>query len=253
MRVALISDIHGNTVALDAVLSSMQSDPPDRIVCLGDVAAGGPDPTGAIERLIAIGCETVQGNTDAGLVTMPDWWRDPASIGLPEQAFPGMDITVWSSEQLHSDHRHYLDALPLTSRVELGTAGSMLAFHGSPRSADDYISATTKAEDLDQMFAGHSENWLVGGHTHVPLIRSYGTRTIANPGSVGMPFVDYGYAGGVPVLAHAAYGMLSTTADRVRFELRQVAVDQERLRQQVERSDMPHAEWWLGIRQSTDH
>ena len=251
MRIALIADIHGNTVALDAVLASLQADPPDRIVCLGDIATGGPDPAGAIDRLIDIDAVTVQGNTDAGAVNMPDWWRNPASIGLPDDALPGMAITVWSAEQLGTDHRGYLDSLPATVTVGLGAAGSLLAFHGSPRSADDYITPTTPPEDLDEMFAGHDEQWLIGGHTHVPLVRRYGTQTIANPGSVGLPFADYGYAGGVAVLAHAAYGMLAVTGDRVRFELRQVSVDLVRLRRHVEQSEMPHGDWWLGLRQQT--
>lgn len=245
MRIALISDIHGNTVALDAVLADLEGVDPDIIVCLGDIAAGGPDPAGAIDRVASLNAVTVQGNTDAGLVDMPPWWTDPTSIGLPDDVVPGMEITVWSSGQLTASHRSYLAELPVTATVDMGTAGDMLAFHGSPQSADDIITAFTPPDDLDRMLAGHDARWLVGGHTHVPLVRVHRGRTVANPGSVGMPFAEYGYSGGVSVLEHAAYAIVTVTDERAAIELRQTQVSDAALRASVARSGMPHAEWWL--------
>lgn len=248
MNVALLSDIHGNTVALDAVLEDMRQFRPDIVVCLGDIAAGGPDPGGAIDRLVSLDCIAVQGNTDAGMVDMPTWWRDPSSINLPDDALPGMEITVWSAEQLTPPQRGYLAGLPLTSVVDLGDAGEMLAFHGSPHSADDLITATTSSDELDRLLAGHNSAWLVGGHTHVPLVRVHRGRTIANPGSVGMPFAEYGYAGGVPVLRHAAYAMVSASDGVAGIELRQIEVDADAMVASVHRNGMPNAEWWLQVR-----
>lgn len=109
------------------------------------------------------------------------------------------------AETLNEAQRWYLANLPDTARVDLGTAGDLLAFHGSPRSADDFLTPTASMEELGEMFAGASASILAGGHTHVPLIRRYGTSTIVNPGSVGLPFAEYGYAGAVTVLPHAAY------------------------------------------------
>lgn len=248
MRVALISDIHGNTVALDAVLNDMSRARPDVIVCLGDIAAGGPDPGGAVDRIAELGCVAVQGNTDAGMVDMPAWWRDPASIGLPAPALPGLEVSVWSAEQLSHEQRNYLDALPGTSLVEFGSASEILAFHGSPRSADEIIMATTPADELDAMLDGAIVSILAGGHTHVPLVRRHGNQTLLNPGSVGMPFAEYGYAGGVAVLPHAAYAMVTAVSNEVNIELRQVLVDHAALEGSVASSEMPHADWWLGLR-----
>ncbi len=70
MRIALISDIHGNAVALDIVLDALKKQQVDSIICLGDVAASGPQPCQVIERLRAIGCPVVMGNTD-------DWLLQP--------------------------------------------------------------------------------------------------------------------------------------------------------------------------------
>ncbi len=250
MRVSLISDIHGNTVALDAVLADMNQRRPDVVVCLGDIAAGGPDPGGAVDRVVEMGCVAVQGNTDAGMVDVPAWWRDPGCIGLPEPAFPGLEVSVWSAEQLSSNQRRYLRGLPATVSVEVGDDG-MLAFHGSPRSADEIITATTPDAELDAMLVGATESLLAGGHTHVPLVRRHGLQTILNPGSVGMPFAQYGYAGGVGVLQHAAYATVTAGRGGFSIELRQVPVDVTALEASVARSGMPHAEWWIELR--SDH
>lgn len=248
MRIALISDIHGNTVALDAVITDMEQCRPDVVVCLGDIAAGGPDPGGAVDRVAAMGCVAVQGNTDAGMVDMPAWWRDPGSIGLPDPALPGLEVSVWSADQLSSEQRRFLGGLPVSSVLQIGAAGEMLAFHGSPRSADDIIAATTPDEELGALLDGANASLLAGGHTHVPLVRHHRTQTLVNPGSVGMPFAEYGYAGGVGVLGHAAYAIVTVSGGLVSVELRQVWVDPVALRASAAASGMPHAEWWLGMR-----
>ena len=70
-------------------------------------------------------------------------------------------------------------------------------------SLDELITAMTPAEELDEIFDGTSATLLAGGHTHVPLTRRHSRRLLVNPGSVGMPFAEYGHAGGVEVLDHA--------------------------------------------------
>jgi predicted phosphodiesterase len=64
MRIALIADIHGNVVALDEVLAELEEKAVDQIVCLGDVAAGGPRPVETLERLRELDCPVVMGNAD---------------------------------------------------------------------------------------------------------------------------------------------------------------------------------------------
>src|SRR5207248_10178676 len=70
MRVALIADIHGNAVGLDAVLAELEREPVDSIVCLGDVAQGGAEPAQVVDRLRALGCRCVFGNSDEFLLTL---------------------------------------------------------------------------------------------------------------------------------------------------------------------------------------
>ena len=142
----------------------------------------------------------------------------------------------------------FLAGLSATVEVELGSAGRLLGFHGSPQSATDFITATTPPEELDEMLAGADHSVLAGGHTHVPMVRRHRSRTIINPGSVGLPFATYGYAGEVTVLNHAAYALVTANGAELSIELCQVPIDQGQLSRQVEASPMPHGAWWLGLR-----
>lgn len=76
MKVALISDIHGNAVALEAALAAIEEEGVDRVVCLGDVAATGAQPRQVIRRLRELGCPVVMGNTDAQFLSPPSFAED---------------------------------------------------------------------------------------------------------------------------------------------------------------------------------
>lgn len=91
MRIALISDIHGNTVALDAVLASLEQRPVDRVVCLGDVATTGPQPREALAVLQALACPMVMGNTDAWLLNPEPWPVED------EDGRAVLDIELWGA------------------------------------------------------------------------------------------------------------------------------------------------------------
>ena len=243
MRVGLISDIHGNSVALDAVLDELRA--VDEILCLGDIAANGPDPSGVVAMLEEAEVASVMGNTDAGLIDMPSWWLDPSSAGIPEDAHPGIEIGVWCADQLTQDERAFIEGLPMRYEMDLGSAGRLLGFHGSPRSYDDIIQAASREDEVRAMLGGVMHEILAGGHTHVPMIRRLGHQTLINPGSVGLPFAGYGYAGSVPVLPLASFGILEIEGQAVSMSLRQVAIDMSRLGDLVRSSGMPHADWWL--------
>src|SRR5436309_329819 len=105
MRIGLIADIHGNLVALEAVLAELARRDVDDLICLGDVAALGPQPVAAIERLRAIGCPVVMGNTDA-------WLIDPGSIR--DASAPTLEITQWCAAQLSATDLADVRAFPRT-------------------------------------------------------------------------------------------------------------------------------------------
>ncbi len=240
MRLGLIADIHGNLVALDAVLSDMANRSVERIICLGDVAVLGPEPAGVIARLREIGCPNVAGNTDAWLLG-PDAAEPSSSDELVGQA-----LTAWTRHQLDPTAMSWLRAFPSTLSVDLGVVGTLLCSHGSPRSHEEVIAAPTPDDALESMFAGHRCDVFAGGHTHIRLLRQANDRTLLNPGSVGLP----GAGPGTPDLAvnrdvgWAEYAILDTARGVVSVAFHRLPLDLARVLAVAQASGMPHLDWW---------
>lgn len=188
MRVAVLSDIHSNLIALDAVLDALG--PVDAIWQLGDVVGYGPDPNGVIERLRERGAIGVRGN------------HDGAAVGGREIDYFNVDARramEWTRLELSAESRAWLAALPERHRSD-----GFTLVHGSPRDPTwEYVTtlpiARVNLEALDTTYGLH-------GHTHLPFVfrdddglietikPSDGSaleldarRVLANPGSVGQP------------------------------------------------------------------
>src|ERR671934_242005 len=106
-RLALISDIHGNGVALDAVLAELTRWRVDEIICLGDVAVGGPQPQAVIARLRELDCRSVRGNAEG-------WLLDGLPPGRSEETRRLGEIVAWTRAALGRDDLEYLAGLPPT-------------------------------------------------------------------------------------------------------------------------------------------
>jgi predicted phosphodiesterase len=235
VRVGLISDIHGNALALDAVLAELEREGVDSIVCLGDVAVG-PQPSESIARVRELGCPVVLGNWDAAFLG-----EGPAP-GTDEIARMINEIHAWWGEQLSGDERAFLATFEPTLDLPLNGTDA-LAFHGSPRSYDEWIFATTPDDELAPMFGDQRPALLVGGHTHVQLARRWGASQIVNPGSVGLPFLSW-WPERVTVAPWAEYAVLTAEEGRVRIDLRRTTFDVDAFLRLSLGSGMPHAEWW---------
>ena len=235
VRLGLISDLHGNRLAFEAVLEDLEKAGIDRLVCLGDVAAG-PEPRATIERLRELGCPVVVGNWDCWLVEgMPH---------LPGEEGPKLrDQGDWSAAQLGETEQAFLAELPPYVEVNLDGA-EVLCVHGSPRSNTDDIQATTPDDELAEMLAGSEPAFLAAGHTHVQLARQHGSTLIVNPGSVGLPFNRWPPNGAVRVSPWAEYAILTINSRLISTELRRVSYDISALLDVARESGMPHTEWW---------
>ena len=236
MRVALISDLHGNLPALEAVLAELDDDPVDELVCLGDVAVG-PYPSETIARLRGLDCHVVQGN-----------WDDWLAHGIPElegeQGAMLVDQGRWWGAKLSADDRAYLDALPAT--LELPFDGEALyCFHGSPRSHSDAITPETADGRLESLLGDRQETLLAGGHTHLQFTRPYRHSIFINPGSVGLPFNRWPPRDPNPVLPWAEYALLESRDGEVAVSLRRVDYDVQSLLDKTLASGVPHAKWWV--------
>ena len=239
VTVALIADIHGNLAALDAVLDALRAEPPDQIVCLGDVAATGPQPREVLRRLRELGCPVVMGNADAELLDVP-----PPAAEADEDARRITDIDRWCAAQLDDAERAFLASFQPTIEISLGEERSLLCCHGSPRSYDDVIVATTSDDELDGMIAGHDATIIAGGHTHIRMLRAHRGREIVNPGSVGLAY-QFFPDGSVRVQPWAEFAMLSRSdAGTVSVDFRRVPHDRDATVRAMTEREMPHAAWW---------
>ena len=188
MRIAVLSDIHGNLPALEAVLEALE--PFEAVWQLGDAIGYGPDPEGVGRRLRQIGARGVCGNHEAAVLGRIDtsWFNEDARVAVE-----------WTAEQLSPDARAWLAALP-TTHVE----PPFTLVHGSPRDPIwEYVTSTRSARAaLDVL----TTPYCLLGHTHDPLVfrevdgqletlvpadgsvlHLDGRRALINPGSVGQP------------------------------------------------------------------
>src|SRR5215218_2757763 len=174
MRVALLSDIHGNRVALATVLTAIEREAPNRIVCLGDIAAMGPDPVGTLDLLQSIGCPVIMGNADIELFT------DPVEIAAKIENPIIRDLILWTQDQLDERQRAFVASFVPTLELDLGSGVRLLCFHGSPRSNTEIIAAETGLDALREAIDGSTATLLAGGHTHHQLLRRFDGQWLIN-------------------------------------------------------------------------
>ena len=169
---ALISDIHGNARALEAVLAELAQLGIDDGIVLGDVAQGGDEPAAVLDRLAGLGWPVILGNADHLLLEVPSETNDEISPEL-------LARREWTLSQLDARHLDQIRAFHPTYERD-----NVLAFHGSPRHFEDVLLPDTEDASPWQD-EGHA--LLVGGHTHFQWAKPLGEALYVNPGSVGLP------------------------------------------------------------------
>lgn len=242
MRVAVISDIHGNLVALKAAFSDIKRRKVNRIVCLGDVAATGPQPIEVIKSLRNIRCPCVMGNTDERLAK--DLPGESGARASEEDRKKLEALDLWTSKKLTKLHRHYLSTFKPTLEVHFGHSQVLLCYHGSPTSNTDVILPTMSSEELAHRLEGYKANVFVGGHTHAPMVRRFLSSYVINPGSIGLP-VQIESSGRSRNPSMTEYAIVTSLNDKQSIEMVSVPYSLSELRKAVWNSGMPNPEWWL--------
>jgi putative phosphoesterase len=240
LKIAIISDIHGNMTAVESVLPEIKD--VDRIICLGDVAAVGPQPKETIAFLKRMKWPCVLGNADETLAnsTQEDYSHLETS---PETRRKMMTLDEWTAAQLDPSDKRFLAGFKHVVEARALNA-SFLCYHGSPQSNTEGILATTLDDEMAEIFAGRLATVYAGGHTHTQMIRKFGTSMVINPGSVGLPFYT-DEAGRSKNPAWAEYAMITISSSGLRVELRRKRYNLRSLEKAVRRSGMPNPDWWL--------
>lgn len=175
LRIAVISDIHGYSLALDRVLADIDGHGIDHIIVAGDVVESGPDPMGVLERLIERDLVVIQGNTD----------YDIAKRNRDSQ------LAVWTENQIGEAGRRYLLDLPFEHRVTPPGADSpwqdLLVVHANPYDFNQSIHPDANQEDLDWLIGKTKAGVLAFGHIHIAYMRELPKMTLIDVSAVGNP------------------------------------------------------------------
>lgn len=238
MRIALISDIHGNLLALEAVLAELESEAIDEVVCLGDVVTFGPQPRQVLALLRKLACPVVMGNTDA-------WALDPQPFETRDKdSWRFYEVELWGARRLSPSDLDYVRSFRETVSIDLAKGVNLLCYHGSPQSHTDAILPTTPDHEVASMLSGFEAEVMAGGHTHAQMLRRFGEAVLLNPGSVGHAIVLDPSTREVDYPPWAEYALVSWEDDGLRIEFHRAAFNRAALVRTALTSGMPHADWW---------
>lgn len=222
-RVAVLGDVHGNAVALQAVLEEMRREDVDLVVWTGDLSWGWePSATLDLVRSVELPELFVRGNAERALLELRD--------GKPE--LPS-ERERWMLESHTTSNLELAASFEHAHSVEIGGLGPTYFTHGSPRSDEELLTAGTPDERLAAATSEISERVLVTGHTHAQYDRTVAEIRALNPGSIGMPYE------GMP---GAYWALLGPDV-----ELRRTEYDGEAAIARIHASGIPDPEQLVGI------
>ena len=226
-RVAVITDVHANLPALEAVLEAIESTDVDTVYCGGDLVGYGPHPNEVCRQIEARGIPAIYGNYDYAIGRdLEDCgcaYRDQHDRELGERS------VAWTLKHTDPRSKEFMRGLPFDLRFELGEKRVRLV-HGSPRKVNEYLFADKPARTFERIAAGADCDVLVFGHTHQPWIREYGDVLFVNCGSVGKP------KDGDP---RASFALLQLDDGEVRATIDRAEYDAEAVAREVTAAGLP--------------
>ena len=237
MRIAVVSDIHGNGTAFEAVLKDLNEDAPDEIFHGGDLADAGSNPSEIVDLVRELGWRGVVGNTDEMLFR-------PDSILEFAQQSPTLrpmlavleEMAATTREMLGQERLAWLGHLP-RSLVN----GGMTLMHASPENLWRAPAREASDTELEAVYGRLKQPVVVYAHIHQPYVKELSGWTIANTGSVGLS-----YDGD----CRAAYLLLDASGTDFKVTLRRVEYDVDREIRRLANSGLPHADWVARILRS---
>lgn len=238
MRIALLSDIHGNLISMEAVIADLKTQGVDQVIFLGDIATLGPQPREVIGHIRDLTDQCVLGNHDLYLLK-------PA-LGKAYMDVTWFSETIdWCIRQLQPGDFEFLRTFKPLINFQLDDDHYLLCFHGSPQSNTGTILATTLAEELDGMLSGFYATVMAGGHTHVQMMRQHYGTLVINAGSVGMPFQRAPFANNPTLMPWTEYAILDWHNGAFGIDMRRVEVNVDRIKRAALDSTMPDRKEWV--------
>jgi len=191
-RLIVLSDVHGNAIALEAVRKAIAKEKPDLVAVAGDLALNGPDPAGALDilrEMEAAGAAIISGNTDIAVADF-DYAAATAMV-------PGMSDSVpevfraaaeWAHDELGDERLAWLRRLPSERRLRAEDGTMILVCHASPGSQTAGFAPGLDPNVIIERASGTDARVIACGHTHLPEVRDLGWKLLVNDGSAGYVF-----------------------------------------------------------------
>ncbi|MFD0678004.1 MULTISPECIES: metallophosphoesterase family protein [unclassified Paenibacillus] len=228
MKIAFISDIHGNAHALEKVLIDINKKNVDKMYVMGDLCYRGPEPKRSIELIRSLNAEVIKGNADEWVV------RGVQKGEVADSALEMMNRERdWTVSKLDLADIDYLSKLPTEINVTIEGLPLHL-FHATPDSLFDIVPPDADNETVSsKLMSSKDAQMYIYAHIHKPYIRYINGKVIMNTGSVGLPFDS---------MAMASYATLEITEGAIRTSIERVSFDIEEVVRQYEASSYPNAE-----------
>lgn len=233
MKIAVISDIHGNIDALEAVMADIENEECKKVFVLGDYAMAGPDPAQTVEWFIKKQFDTdykmIQGNTD---LMIADYNEDlyqtlKSKAPIMAEALKN-DVTILTPAQ-----KDFLKNLPIQLEIE-EEGVKFLLVHGSPRKNNEDILPDTPLEEVEKMLENVEADVVLCGHTHLPCgFQTSTKKTVVNVGSVGRPFTSE---------PKSCYLKITVSNGKCMFEHRFIDYDREKASTKLRNRDFEGAD-----------
>lgn len=220
-KLAILSDLHGNLPALEAVISDLKQFNVDHVIVPGDVISFGPFSRQVAEVVIKKNWSVIRGNNEFFLIDYKtpralDEWNDPIQYAP----------TVWLNTQFDHRLKTIIGSWPDSLNLRFRDAPPIQVFHGTPHSPWEPIYWTMTDEEIEKHLLGTEAEFVICGHTHLPMDRQVGKWRIFNPGSVGVP-LDGDFSASYMILEGKDNGW-TPTFRRVLFEYKAVFDEFER-------------------------
>lgn len=225
MRIAIISDIHGNQLAFEAVLHDLQQRPPvDQLIIGGDLCLNGPCPKQVLERVQSLDCLVIQGNTDMEIVTH--------ALDKGEKK---RNTVSWTREQIGAVGVDYLASLPFSHRIANPDGSDLFIVHANPLNLEDAIFPNASDSVLEHFLGGLDERIgaLAFGHLHIAYTRQWRHLLLVDVGSCGIPRDED---------HRAAYAILIWQGQQWQADILRVTYDVQTVVKQLKMCGMPNPE-----------
>lgn len=225
MRIAVISDIHGNQTALEATLDDLAQQPPvDQTIIAGDLCLNGPRPKEVLKIVNKLHCPVIRGNVDAEVVNE-----------APKKGSKKRDVVSWTRTQIGRKGLDYLASLPFSHRVQNSEGSDLLVVHANPLDLEQAIFPTATDEALEPLLGGLEPGIgaLAFGHLHIAYTRRWHHLLLCDVGSCGLSRDED---------TRASYAILMWQDNEWQAEIRRVDYDLAAVVKQLQDSGIPHVE-----------